>query len=125
MRITYSQASKRKDYRYNLMYERGKFFSNLQKNVNFFESKAQSMQEKRKELATKIQKLIAFFNYKFNEYDVLLELMEKDVFSTWEKQKFAKEIPQAMIQMENCMKKNGFEKEWVEWEKFVRENFKR
>ena len=125
MRIAYSPRSKRKDYRYNLLYERGKHFTNLQINAAFYEYKALRTKNKREELSKKIRKLIGFFCQKFVEKINLLEVMEKEVFSLWEKQNFAKEIPQAMIQMENCMKKYGFEKEWDEWNSFVKKSFTR
>lgn len=121
MRVKYSRTSKIRDYRHNILFERGKHFDNLQ--VSNYHQEIKITERKRidEERAEKIKEIINLFNDFFAKTEFILNLMQSNVFSLWEKYHFVKDIPQALIQIEYCLKNNGYEKEWSKWNSFVQQ----
>lgn len=107
---------------YNAPYIYGRYYSAIyarkeieeQKHINNISIKA-----KRK---TKLKELISFFRQYFCTSNDIMVLIE-ELFQTWEKQQYNKEIPQAMIQIENVMKANGYIEEYKIWNSKVFEKF--
>lgn len=121
MRVSYSRTSKLRDRTHNLLYERGKHFDNLQLSSYSQEIKISERKRINEERAKKIKEIILLFNDFFAKNQNILNLMQSDVFSVWEKYHFAKQIPQALIQIEYGLKNHGYEKEWNNWNSFVQQ----
>lgn len=121
MRVKYSRTSKIRDYRHNILFERGKHFDNLQVSNYCQEIKITERKRIDEERAEKIKEIINLFNDFFAKTEFILNLMQSNVFSLWEKYHFVKDIPQALIQIEYCLKNNGYEKEWSKWNSFVQQ----
>ena len=121
MRVSYSRTSKLRDRTHNLLYERGKHFDNLQLSSYSQEIKISERKRINEERAEKIKEIIHLFNDFFAKNQKILNLMHSEVFSVWEKYHFAKQIPQALIQIEYGLKNHGYEKEWNNWNAFIQQ----
>ena len=112
-----SKASKRQTNMYNYKYmHRGKFFDDIQREIDNEKRHILFVNQKRKEMANNILDLISYFEQIFSMNETLLNFIQNEVFNNWKvKQNYSKEIAHAMIQIANCMKKHGYHAELQIW----------
>ena len=100
----------------------GRYYSSIYMTIKTEEQKRIRAMLLRKERSVRIRKLITFFHQIFENSPEILSATD-ELFRVWEKQKFNKEIPQAMIQIENTMREHGFVEEYKLWKASVSDKF--
>lgn len=120
-----SKSSKWHTNMYNYKYmHRGKFFDDIQRDIESEKNHILFVNQKRKEMADKILELIDCFEEKFSTNETLLSSIQNEVFNHWKvKQNYAKELVHAMIQISNFMKLHGYQEELKVWIDTVYERF--